>query len=149
MPNKALRILIADGQHFHRLKIERLFNHLGYYRIAPVPTQDELLTLVEFGCGPFDLVVVDAAFADGELDVPGFFIDNPQIHHTLLFNCPPVMKKAARKNLHISHAALPDLAGIQALMKVVDPGLRSSELSILSGRSYVSPVRESQRSRFV
>ncbi|WP_223547566.1 hypothetical protein [Pseudomonas sp. A-B-19] len=36
MPNKSLRILIADAQHFNRLRIERLFNQLGYFRVAPV-----------------------------------------------------------------------------------------------------------------
>jgi hypothetical protein len=34
MINKTLRILIADPQHFHRMKIERLFNHLEYFRVA-------------------------------------------------------------------------------------------------------------------
>ena len=35
MINKALRILIADPQHFHRMKVERLFNGLDYYRVKP------------------------------------------------------------------------------------------------------------------
>lgn len=55
MTNKALRILIADEQHFHRLKTERLFNQLGYYRVAPVHSLVQMLTLVEYGCEPFDL----------------------------------------------------------------------------------------------
>lgn len=73
MPNKALRILIADEQHFHRMKVERLFNQLDYYRVAPAQDLEELLTLVEYGCEPFDLVVINAALASGALDLLGFF----------------------------------------------------------------------------
>lgn len=63
MPNKALRILIADEQHFQRMRIERLFNRLDYYRVAPVRDLAELLTLVEYGSEPFDLVVINASLA--------------------------------------------------------------------------------------
>ena len=55
MPNKSLRILIADAQHFNRLRIERLLNQLGYFRVAPVQSLEELLPLVEYGCEPLDL----------------------------------------------------------------------------------------------
>ena len=44
MPNKALRILIADPQHTHRIVLERLFNQQGYFRIVPVSNLPELLT---------------------------------------------------------------------------------------------------------
>lgn len=67
MINKTLRILIADPQHFHRMKIERLFNHLDYYRVAPVQDLAELLTLVDYGCDPFDVVVINAELAAGLL----------------------------------------------------------------------------------
>ena len=60
MINKSLRILIADPQHFHRMKIERLFNRLDYFRVAPVQSLLELLTLVDYGCEPFDAVVINA-----------------------------------------------------------------------------------------
>lgn len=72
MINKALRILIADSQHFHRMKIERLFNGLEYFRVAPVQSLFELLTLVDYGCAPFDVVVINAELAAGSLDLQGF-----------------------------------------------------------------------------
>ena len=86
MINKALRILIADPQHFHRMNIERLFNNLDYYRVAPVQTLAELLTLVDYGCEPFDVVVINADLATGALDLPGFFLNNPQVRHALIYN---------------------------------------------------------------
>ena len=123
MPNKSLRILIADTQHFNRLRIERLFNQLGYFRVAPVQSLDELLPLVEYGCAPLDLVLVNGAMANGALDLFNFLADNPQVHHALVFNerqapLPPVTGK-----VQVSQAALPDLASIMQLMRAIDCGL--------------------------
>ncbi len=150
MTNKALRILIADEQHFHQMKVERLFNHLGYYRVAPVQNLEELLTLVEYGCEPFDLVVINASLAAGALDLRGFFLDNRQVRHTLIFNDQTAMPFCVKQTIHVSPVALPDLTCIQRLMSSVDPyatspdgaipangelnrGDRSSELSFLTG----------------
>jgi hypothetical protein len=158
LTNKALRILIADEQHFHRMKVERLFNHLGYYRVAPVQKIEELLTLVEYGCEPLDLVVINASLAAGSLDLRGFFLDNCQVRHTLVFNDQPArwvpMPFSVKQTIHVSPVALPDLKCIQGLMLSVDPstsspdgaipangglyrGDRSSELSFVTGGSHL------------
>lgn len=127
MPNKALRILIADEQHFQRMRIERLFNRLDYYRVAPVQDLTELLTLVEYGSEPFDLVVINASLAGEELDLPDFFLDNPQVHHALIYDGEqmkwPTSPACKRQKVQVSLAALPDLACIQQLMARVDPRL--------------------------
>jgi hypothetical protein len=121
MINKALRILIADSQHFHRMKIERLFNGLEYF---PVQSLFELLTLVDYGCAPFDVVVINAELAAGSLDLPGFFLNNPQVRHALIYNEPsaPALTPAgfAQENLQISHVGLPNAAAIKHLMARVD-----------------------------
>ena len=120
MPNKSLRILIADAQHFNRLRIERRFNQLGYFRVAPVQSLDELLPLVEYGCEPLDLVLVNGAMASEGLNLFSFLADNPQVHHGFIFNdqqapVPPIAGK-----VQVSQAALPDLASITQLMSTVD-----------------------------
>ncbi|AWM93326.1 chemotaxis protein CheY [Pseudomonas sp. 31-12] len=125
MPNKALRILIADEQHFHRMIIERLFNQLDYYRVAPVHDLASMLTLVEYGCEPFDLVVVNAALGAGELDLFGYFLDNRQVCHALIFDgqqaqLPPI-PACGQQKIRVSHDVLPDLACIQQLMTIIDP----------------------------
>lgn len=124
MINKTLRILIADPQHFHRMKIERLFNHLEYFRVAPVQSLLELLTLVEYGCEPFDAVVINAELTAGSLDLSDFFLNNPHVRHVLIYNEPsaPVQTPAgfAQENMQISHVALPDLAAIKHLMDRVE-----------------------------
>jgi CheY-like chemotaxis protein len=120
MPNKSLRILIADAQHFNRLRIERLFNQLGYFRVAPVQSLDELLPLVEYGCEPLDLVLINGAMASEGLDLLNFFADNPQVHRAFIFNGQQAPLPPVAGNVQVSQAALPDLACITQLMSVVD-----------------------------
>jgi hypothetical protein len=124
MSNKALRILIADPQHFHRMKIERLFNALGYYRVAPVQTLGELLTLVDYGCEPFDVLVINAELAAGSLDLLGFLLDNPQVRHALIYNeqSAPLQALAgfAQENALISPTPLPNSQLIGQVMARVE-----------------------------
>jgi CheY-like chemotaxis protein len=120
MPNKSLRILIADAQHFNRLRIERLFNQLGYFRVAPVQSLDELLPLVEYGSEPLDLVLINGAMASEGLDLLNFFADNPQVHRAFIFNGQQAPLPPVAGNVQVSQAALPDLACITQLMSVVD-----------------------------
>ncbi|OPG69015.1 chemotaxis protein CheY [Pseudomonas ogarae] len=130
MPNKALRILIADPHHAHRIVLERLFNQQGYFRIAPVSHVQELLTLVEYGSEPFDLIVVNAGLASGALDLHDFVIYNPQVRHGMIYNASPASRPpvpvARRSSLHLSQAPLPDLASLQRLMERVDPQANES-----------------------
>lgn len=120
MPNKSLRVLIADAQHFNRLRIERLLNQLGYFRVAPVQSLDELLPLVEYGCEPLDLVLVNGAMANGALDLFNFLADNPQVRHALVFNEQQAPLPSVSGNVQVSQAAVPDLGSITQLMSVVD-----------------------------
>lgn len=124
MSNKALRILIADPQHFHRMKIERLFNALGYYRVAPVQTLGELLTLVDYGCEPFDVLVINAELAAGSLDLLGFLLDHPQVRHALIYNEPSAPLQAAagfaQENAQISPTPLPNSQLVGQVMARVE-----------------------------
>lgn len=129
MINKALRILIADPQHFHRMKIERLFNGLGYYRVAPVQNLAELLTLVDYGCEPFDVVVINADLASGPLDLPGFLLDNSQVHQALIYN-EPSAPAFAQANVQFSDAALPGAGTISRLMAEVEGSRREPVTSV-------------------
>ena len=125
MPNKALRILIADTQHTHRIVLERLFNQQGYFRIVPVSDVQALLTLVEYGSEPFDLVVVNAGLAEGALDLHDFILYNPQVRHAMLYDVQQIglspVPAVRRSSLHLSHAPLPDLAALRRVMERVDP----------------------------
>ncbi|MCU1751622.1 response regulator [Pseudomonas sp. 6D_7.1_Bac1] len=132
MPNKALRILIADEQHFHRMKIERSLNQLGYYRIAPVHSLEELLSVVEYGCEPFDLVIINATLCSGSgLDPLAFCQDNQQIRHALIYDAEqaglPALFAVQRHNVRISQARVPDQETLEGLMNRVDRPVPLSE----------------------
>jgi CheY-like chemotaxis protein len=132
LPNKSLRILIADAQHFNRLRLERLFNQLGYFRVAPVQNLNELLALVEYGCEPLDLVLINGAMASEGLDLLNFFADNPQVHHAFIFNEQQAPLPSVSGHVQVSQAELPDLACITQLMSAVDrhPPLVGTVISI-------------------
>jgi len=134
MITKTLRILIADSQHFHRMKIERLFNSLDYYRVAPAQSLAELLTLVDYGCEPFDVVVINAELAAGSLDLLGFFLNNPQVRQALIYNeCTAPLQLAsgfAQENVQVSHLALPSKQTVSQLMALVDTPARRQLSSV-------------------
>ncbi|VVO19057.1 hypothetical protein PS723_04053 [Pseudomonas fluorescens] len=134
MSNKALRILIADDQHFHRMKIERVLNQLGYFRIAPANTLQELLSLVEYGCEPFDLVMISASMTTGfDLDLLAFCVDNEQIRHGFIYDDQRVQRTpiqaSHRQKVEVSLARTPDLESIGRLMNSIDPHTRYAEVS--------------------
>lgn len=134
---KPSRILIADEQHFNRLRIERSFNQLGYFGVAPVQSLEELLILVEYASEPFDLLLVNAALAGGTLDLLDFCLDNGHLKRALIYNglqaqLPAIPTEKPRK-VQMSHAALPDSAMIEGLMAAAIQFDHLSELSFLSG----------------
>ena len=112
------------------MEVERQFNHLGYYRVAPVQNLEELLTLLDCGYEPFDLVVINAALAAGSLDLYEFFLDNCQVRHTLIFNDQPSrlasLPFCVKQTIHVSPMLLPDPMCIQRLMSSVDVDAHAS-----------------------
>jgi CheY-like chemotaxis protein len=137
LSKKSTRILIADEQHFSRLRIERWFNQLGYYRVAPVQNLEELLSLVEYGSEPIDLLVINAALGHGKLNLLDFCLDNRQLARVMIYDGQrahlPVITGCAQQMVHVSHAVLPELPLIQRLMALVDP-LRPSVGTVISVR---------------
>lgn len=132
LTDKTLRILIADLQHFHRMQIERLFNELDYYRIAPVQSLGELLTLVDYGCQPFDVLVINAELAAGMADLRGFLFDHPQVRRALVYgesaNASGVSGYFGTKII-TSPAALPSIRAIEQLMTSVEASFGRSSSS--------------------
>ncbi|EIM17919.1 hypothetical protein [Pseudomonas chlororaphis] len=130
MPNKTLRILIADEQHFHRMKIERVLNQLGYYRIAPMYRLIEVLNIVEYDSEPMDLLIINASLGlQARLDIVAFCMDNPQVRHVLVYDSEllgmPSIPPGSRRKLYISSLPLPDYETISRLMRAIDTGRRS------------------------
>jgi len=140
LTDKTLRILIADLQHFHRMKIERLFNGLDYYRIAPVQSLAELLTLVDYGCQPFDVLVINAELATGIADLRGFLFDHPLVRRALVYGESADSSGVSRRfgaKIITSPEALPSIRAIEQLMNSVEGSSgRSSRVRSQIGRTH-------------
>ncbi|AVJ22731.1 MULTISPECIES: histidine kinase [Pseudomonas] len=82
MPNKELRIIIADANLSRQIQIEKSLNRLGYHRILPVQCCKDLARLSDAFLITFDVLIANkdlARDADNTLTVT----DN--INHALLY----------------------------------------------------------------
>lgn len=129
MSNKLLRILIADQHKEQRIRLERVLNKLGYFRIAPVSSFRELVTLTHYSCEPFenfDLLLLggELAFAEG-VDPGTFCLGNPQIRHALIYGAraeyalPATLCATALQQTRWVHSATPD--NLYSFMCLIDP----------------------------
>ena len=126
MSNKALRLLIADADLLQRIKIEKMLNQLGYHRIAPLSSFDELQALTRSGCVAFDLLVINTALVRSrQVNLLKYCHDNPLIRHTLIYDgqCAQssVVSVSVSQTLHLSLSQSPDFNSLRRCMEIVDP----------------------------
>lgn len=109
MPTKSLRILIADTDAHRALKVERVLNDFGYYRVAPLYSREALAGLRDAQDHDFDLLLIHQEMAGGPIvDVAEYRKDNPQFKHVLMY--------ADTRTLALQ---------IGDLMRAVDPSLHA------------------------
>lgn len=123
MIHKSSRILIADEQHFFRLRIERTLNQLGLHRIAPVQSMMELLRLVEYADEPFDALIINEKFCiQNSFDPLAYCLDNPQIRAALIYGSDQLSPGSVIRcgKVKICHASFLEAAELQWLMPAVD-----------------------------
>ncbi len=125
MINKALRILIADEHPSQLMHVERMLNHMGYYRIAPVQSFEALLALVQSAIEPFDLLIANTEMAVRVgVDLPRLCKGSPQVHHALLYeneSVPvPTIAPQQRESVNVCLSRLPDSEALKTLMDIVD-----------------------------
>ncbi|MCK3844910.1 MULTISPECIES: chemotaxis protein CheY [unclassified Pseudomonas] len=124
MPNKALRLLIADVDLLQRLKIEKMLNQLGYHRIAPLSSFDELQALTCSGGVAFDLLIINTALVHSrQVNLLKYCHDNPLIRHTLIYDgqCAQSSVVSVNQTLHLSLSQSPDFNSLRCCMEIVDP----------------------------
>ncbi|NCE93594.1 response regulator [Pseudomonas sp. L13] len=126
MPTRSLRILIADHSHLQRLSIEKMLNHCGYHRVAPIGSFKELLLIVDNAHEPFDLLVINSTFGGTMmLDLEAFCRDCARVHHALIYDGLPLPvsspqgKPPARVIKKL--AGVPDTDAIKKVMVEIDP----------------------------
>ena len=126
MSNKELRILIAEEKLKRIIHIERLLNRLNYYRIAPVQTLEELLTLTAYASEHFDLLIVSKQFsARAGVDVEAFCRDRPQILNALIYESKnsqhiPVLVYLCQ-SVYVCLSHTPDSGSMKDFMRIIDP----------------------------
>jgi len=125
MINKALRILIADEHPNRLMHVERMLNHMGYYRIAPVHSFEALLALVQSAIEPFDLLIANTDMAvRAGVDLPRLCKGSPQVHHALLYeneSVPvPTLAPQQRESVNVCLPRVPDSEALKTLMDIVD-----------------------------
>jgi len=125
MPNKSLRILIADEHPMQLLQLEKMLNGMGYFRIAPVESFEDLQRLVLSALQPFNLLVgnIDLASHAG-VDLERFCRVNQQIQHALLYQSQhlkvPAIPNAQREAVKVSLPKVPDNETMQSFMSIID-----------------------------
>ncbi|MDZ3993020.1 hypothetical protein PspTeo4_22232 [Pseudomonas sp. Teo4] len=135
MPNKTMRILIADEHPSQRLQLERLLNGLGYYRIAPVQTFEELQRLVQCALQPFNLLVGNIELGSHcGVDLERFCRVSAQIQHALLYHSQPVavpeVPQTERQAVSISLPQVPDDEALGSFMAIIDAPVLVGKLGL-------------------
>jgi len=126
MSNKALRLLIADADLLQRIKIEKMLNQMGYHRIAPIGSFDELLALTRSPGVAFDLLIINMALVHTrEVNLLKYCHDNPLIRHTLAYDgqCAQSSRVSVSvsQTLHLSLSQSPDFNSLRRCMEMLDP----------------------------
>ncbi|MCF5141771.1 chemotaxis protein CheY [Pseudomonas edaphica] len=126
MPNKALTILIADEQHLQRLYIEKMLNQLGYHRIVPVQTYQEVQILTAIPAEPFDVLIINAGLA---LQACG---PQPQVRHVLLYDHQELGEPAdTQPAVLVRLPGVPDSVNLEHFMDIIDPPAATAGLRVL------------------
>ncbi|MFA5981496.1 response regulator [Pseudomonas veronii] len=123
MIHKSSRILIADEQHFFRLRIERVLNQLGYHRIAPVQSITELRRLVDYAYAPFDVLILNEKFSNQNSFAPlAFCLDSPQILSALIYGSEKLVAGSVIRcgKVTICDATFVDRAELQWIISSTD-----------------------------
>ncbi|WP_426134969.1 chemotaxis protein CheY [Pseudomonas sp. PWP3-1b2] len=116
MPNKALTILIADDQHLQRRHIETLLNRLGYHRLVPVQTFEEVQILTAIPAEPFDLLIINSGLA------PDSGESLPQVRHMFVYDpLEPGAPADTASAVRVRLPGVPDSVNLEHFMAMIDP----------------------------
>lgn len=125
MSDKSLRILLADAHPMQLMQLEKMLNGMGYYRIAPVQSFEDLRHLVQNALLPFNLLIgnIDLASHAG-VDLERFCRVNVQIQHALLYESQhlkmPAVPAGQRQAVAVSLPRVPDDETLHAFMAIID-----------------------------
>lgn len=129
MANRNVRILIADDQYAQRSSLEKILNRLGYYRVAPVQSFSELMTLTHYSCESlelFDVLLINMELVRAAgVDVARFCRRNPQVRNALVYGVAAremeVLLLIIEKSSSTRLVAVADEQSIRRFIEHIDP----------------------------
>lgn len=135
MADPRLRILLVDQVLPRRLSIEKALNTLGYWRIAPVSSLEEMLNIIERAVMPFELLVInEAVLYESGINLQQLIHDYPVIKNSLAYKdeelpvllaCAPLSKK-----INFLASTVPTTNSLRQVMGHIDfSSLKSSVAS--------------------
>lgn len=126
MPNKELRIVIADTHLPRLIQLEKSLNRLGYHKILPVQVFEDLWALTHKPNDTFYVLIANKALAlDTKIDLAVFCQTASKIHHALLYESHPAgltsIYFSSSRTFSTSVMSVPNDELIEAFMISVDP----------------------------
>lgn len=150
-----MRLLIADQDSRRRVSVEKTLAILGYFRVCPTKSFDELTALTHFSPGlydRFDLLIINADLISAAgLDTLDFCVNNSRLRHVLIYDstaAPDTPKTLSKRPNHqvrlietISYDALVDfLKLIDKNHKLEKPNV--TPIALLKANTSLRPARE-------
>lgn len=150
MANKELRIMIADTSLAKLIAIEKSLNKLGYYRILPMYSCEEIRKLTNSLAITFDVLIAHRALAMNTEDDLMFFCQaTHKINHAFLYESQPselaMTSMASVKTLITCTTNTPSEALIAGFMNSIDP---PSPWECLKNLSWIQGVARPDRKLF-
>lgn len=108
MPNKQLKILVADSSLPRLVQIEKYLNRLGYYRVLALQSSEDLRLMSHSLIDYFDVLIANKALASN-------------IKTTSASLLQPIPHKTNPTLLYDCLDSPPDIELVQHLMAEIDP----------------------------
>ena len=102
-----------------------MLNQLGYHRIVPVQTFEEVQILTAMPAKPFDVLIINAglmAHAEGP---------QPQVRNALVYDHPDLGQSDVTPNVLVRLPGAPDTVNLEHFMDIIDPPQATRGLRVL------------------
>ncbi len=109
-----------------------MLNQLGYYRIVPVQTFEEVLILTDIPAQPFDVLIINAGLAANGGGALAFQQQHPQVRHVLVYDDQDLGPPTCLAPLALVRLpGSPDSITLEHFMDIIDPPSPASGLRVL------------------
>jgi len=138
--NSQMRVLVAVQRCEQRIILEKALSLMGYFRVCPVSTFEELTRLSHFSPNlydRFDVLIVNADVVSAAgLDAADFCLNCSRFKHVLIQDSVHAGKRpstlSAKANHHVRMVNAIDYEALESFLSLVDKHFNGSRVSALS-----------------